>query len=208
MKEFIFNDDDGGAIVERPGERKLLPNREQIDAITDLDWLVQFQDDLLVQLTKIETDLEFRPGDEEWAARARGALTAHQICRKHVERRIRQLERGQKRAPPPGPANLEEKLRLKELKRVAHERHQEEVQRAKLARNQKKAELQRQFQEIQSQKKNNIIRIQIAETIKRANLAGHFMSAAKVRLDADVFHELIEAALATQQREIVEMISQ
>lgn len=207
MKEFILSDDDG-AMVERSGERKLLPNREQIDAIVDLEWLTQFQDDLLIQTTKIETDLEFRPGDEDWAARARGALTAHQICRKHVERRIRQLERGQKKASARGPANLEEKLRLKELRAIAHEKHQEEARQNKLARAQKNAEVNRKIREAYEQKKNNTIRIQIAETIKRANFAGHFMKAARAKCAPELFQELLDAAMESQQSAIAEMIRQ
>lgn len=208
MKEFILSDGTDGAITDRAGERKLLPNREQIHAVTDLDWLVSFQDELLTEITKIETDLEFRPGDEDWAARARGALTAHQICRKHVEHRIRQLERGQKKVRPRGPANLEEKLRLKELKRIAHEAHMAEVHRGKIARAAKKAEQHQEMQKAQAQKKNHTIRIQIADTVRKANLAGHFMLAAKARFPAEVFQELIEAALKSQGTDIAEMISQ
>lgn len=70
----------------------LLPTREMVFAIEDLDALLSIQDEVDKQIKHIEVDLEFRSdGDLDWERRARGALAAHNICLGHLGRRIRQL---------------------------------------------------------------------------------------------------------------------
>lgn len=79
-------------------DRELLPTREQIDAIDDLEALYDLRDECERKAALIEVDLDHRPGDEEWAHRARGALAAHNICFGQLGRRIYRLE---KAARPP-----------------------------------------------------------------------------------------------------------
>ncbi len=91
-----FDLDDGGArfVDER---KPRLPTRQEIDAMTDVAALESLDERVATEMAKIETDLEFRDGTDEWRARARSALTAHRICRDNVARRFRQLR--PKKAP-------------------------------------------------------------------------------------------------------------
>ncbi len=71
-----------------------LPTKPQINAISDISALGDLADDILLRITRIEADLEFRD-DEEWAARARQALAVHRFTWRLVGRRIDHLKRDQ-----------------------------------------------------------------------------------------------------------------
>jgi len=66
--------------------RLALQNRRQLALISDLDALKDVAEAIELAITKIETDLEFRD-DEEWQARARGALGRHRFALRLVKRR-------------------------------------------------------------------------------------------------------------------------
>lgn len=81
-------------------EREPLPDRRAISAMSDLGSVLVLEDSVMAAATQIETDLEFRDGDDEWERRARGALTAHNICLKNIRKRIHAL-RGKGGGPDP-----------------------------------------------------------------------------------------------------------
>lgn len=78
-------------------ERQQLPTREQIEAVTDVEGLKQLRDDVFAAKVSIETQLEVWEGDDGWAHRAAGALTAHRITLANIDKHIHRLTR---RAPP------------------------------------------------------------------------------------------------------------
>lgn len=83
-----------------PTDRKPLPSKDQIQAILDPAVLVEIRDDIEHQIVKIETDLEFRVDDEDWARRARSALSHHRQARRHVDRQIATLREAELKANP------------------------------------------------------------------------------------------------------------
>lgn len=86
--------------ADRPRpERKPLPSKEQIMAIADIPSLEAMQEEVSRIIAKIEVDLEYEVGDDEWDGRARGALAAHRICLGTIGRRLGQL-RGKKGSSP------------------------------------------------------------------------------------------------------------
>lgn len=74
-------------------DRIQIPEKHQIRQITDMPTLVQLRDDLSSAATKIEVDLEYAPGDEEWEKRARNALFHHRWALDLVRGRIDELRR-------------------------------------------------------------------------------------------------------------------
>lgn len=68
-----------------------IPTKEQVQAIKDIPALQRLQDDIERSIAKIEVDLDFKEGDDEWHARARGALAVHQVGLNRIKQRIRQL---------------------------------------------------------------------------------------------------------------------
>lgn len=72
-------------------ERPPVPSKEEIRALTDLQELQRLEEELSLSIARMETDLEFEAGDEEWAARARGALAVHKIARDRIRKRHRDL---------------------------------------------------------------------------------------------------------------------
>lgn len=89
-------------------ERHPLPTKAEIQAITDPQDLRDLLDDIERTTTSIETQLEFDElGDDDWYARARGALIAHRITAKMATRRLHVLQSTQPGArsknKPPAP---------------------------------------------------------------------------------------------------------
>lgn len=93
-----------------------LPTREQIDAISDLESLLAIREEVEFATAKIEVDLEFRPGDEDWAHRARGALAVHNMCFGQLSRRIYRLQQATKgpRSTSPTTEHINAKAAKKE----------------------------------------------------------------------------------------------
>lgn len=74
-------------------ERPPLPTKADLAQITDPQVLRDLLDDLEATTTSIETQLEFDiDGDDDWYARARGALIAHRIAAKMATRRLAALK--------------------------------------------------------------------------------------------------------------------
>lgn len=65
-----------------------LPTRDQIKAISDIGALERLREAVDLDISRIETDLEFRTDDEEWAKRARGALARHRVTMRTLNWRI------------------------------------------------------------------------------------------------------------------------
>lgn len=72
-------------------ERPQLPTREQINAISNRRDLEAIRDEIQATITKIEVDLEYGDGDDEWAARARAALAFHRNASKAITHRLHAL---------------------------------------------------------------------------------------------------------------------
>lgn len=80
-------------------ERPPLPTKAEIAAITNPQALRDLLDDIERTTTSIETQLEFDGlGDDDWYARARGALIAHRITAKMATRRLHALQAAQRPA--------------------------------------------------------------------------------------------------------------
>lgn len=71
--------------------RHPLPTRAQIEAITTAATLDDIRDEIGRVIAKIETDLEYGDGDDEWAARARSALAVHRHTNKLIGHRLQAL---------------------------------------------------------------------------------------------------------------------
>lgn len=170
-------------LSRRADNRKPLPSWELIKAITDYAVLEQMLPDIDAHITAIETDLEFRDGDDDWYARARGALTAHKICRKHIERRMRQVQpKGPKASPQPSETKTE-RLKL----RNQHEAHVRATAEAKAER--QKANLQHDLEtrRLATDKR-------VAQAMHVTSLGNAFMRAAQRVLPAEQFAEILETA--------------
>ncbi len=73
--------------------RNPLPTKEQIALICDTDALADLIDEVGRRIAKIETDLEFGDGDDDWAFRARNALALHRHCERMLDKRLKALSR-------------------------------------------------------------------------------------------------------------------
>ncbi len=71
-------------------ERKLLPSTEEIKQMS-LEDLQRLEEEVEVQITQIQVNLEYGEGDDDWYGRAKGALTAHEICRGTIRKTINSL---------------------------------------------------------------------------------------------------------------------
>jgi hypothetical protein len=72
-------------------EREPLPSREQIQAITDRAALEALRDEVDRRVAKIETDLDFLDGDDDWERRARNALALHRYTSGIINRQLRRI---------------------------------------------------------------------------------------------------------------------
>lgn len=68
-----------------------LPSRAQLQAIGDRAALEAIREAIADRVTRIETDLEFRPGDADWQARARSALFHHRRALRLTGERLREV---------------------------------------------------------------------------------------------------------------------
>ena len=162
--------------------RKPLPTKQEIFAIDNLEALLLIRDEVESAQKKIAVDLEFSNRGEEWAARARGALTAHDICCGNIGRRIKQLTGSGN--------NLEQQIEAKkasaELKKANKaniDAHREVV---KLAAEHKKIALQ-----------NRIVNV-----IEKTSFFFQFYWEAKRTISAEVF-EMIEKSAFDKTQSII-----
>lgn len=153
--------------------REQLPTRDQIFAISDKDALFELRDRVEWNRKKIETDLEFGDGDDDWAARARTALTAHKICHGNIERRLQQITK--QAQPAPGPSKSETKT-ARHLAAAERAQQEAEARRAK-AEQAKVAQQER-----------------VAAILERTSWLSYFHKAAVRMLDAETLEKLIDAA--------------
>jgi hypothetical protein len=165
--------------IDRGKTAERLLTREQINEITDLEWLEGELDHVTSDAKSIEVDLEFRSDDfatEEWEHRARRALTAHHICAGHLTRRIAFLKRGERKGPTP--PDHDAKARKKEA----------EAARLVAAAENKRAKAQ--------QEREVTIRAMVAFA-DRQSLLSHFRRVAREQLDAETFARLSAMARAS-----------
>jgi hypothetical protein len=178
------------ALVEHqdrpPRKREPLPTKEQIAAIADVPALEALEAEVDKRAKKIEVDLEFEVGDDEWDGRARGALTAHRICLGHVRKRLHWLRTREK----PETVTTSEVLAAKAEKARAN------------------AEKQKAFAAAtEAQRANKVAKLQAArlDLIDRTTFQGHFMRAAAKVLDAETYDRILAMA---QERHAAAIASQ
>lgn len=178
-----------------PRPRQPAPTKDQIDAIADVQVLRDMDDAAAETITKIETDLEFGDGDDSWAARARGALSAYKVARSRIGKRIHRLTGG--------PAqNLQAQADLnaaKAARQDAHARLMEQQAQARQDR-QENARIAAERHKVEQREKTERHRL---STLERLSWTGAFYQAAKDTLDADTVQRLIEAATAAQDEVLV-----
>lgn len=73
-------------------QREKLPTPAEIDAMTDLSGLERLRNRINKASADIEVELDFSDRDDEWAKRARSALSAHLFTGRSVDRRINALK--------------------------------------------------------------------------------------------------------------------
>ena len=98
---------------DRTREREPLPKKDQIESINDLETLEAMKDEIDRRIARIETDLDFHDGTDDWEVRARGALSIHRYTEKIISRRIAALK--QKDAPSKKAAKKRERLSCQDL---------------------------------------------------------------------------------------------
>lgn len=167
-------------------KREPLPSKEQIAAIADIAALEAMEAEVERRAKKIEVDLEFEVGDEEWDARARGALTAHRICLGHVQKRLRFL-RG--REKPEAVTSVEAIQAKADKARANADKQRALADATSAARDAKKAKL-------------HSARIDL---IERTTFQGFFMRSAAKLLDAETYDRIMEHA---QQRHVAVLQAQ
>ena len=163
-------------------ERKPLPGRAEIRAMTDVQALDELVAEVERRAEKIAVDLEMQIGDDDWDRRARGALAAHRICAAQINKRLFNLARdGASETALAHQARQQEKLRL-QAERAARET---ERLKAQSAAHLDKAERARQTAKIE--------RIKL---FRETSLGIQFMHAARARLEPDVYAAILDAANA------------
>lgn len=162
-------------------EERQFPTAEQVAAIDDVQSLQAIQAEIDARARKIEVDLEYGDGDDDWAARARGALGYARSSLGHIERRIKKLTRSEQSAE-----DRDYYLEKKGAKAAVHEAR-EAAMRAEAEK--KKASLALAREETRR------MRVTMLDT---AMLQGHFVAVAARELDADTFARIMNAALKQQ----------
>jgi truncated hemoglobin YjbI len=165
-------------------ERPPLPDREQIFAMSDVAALRTLEDDVNRVITKIEADLEFGPGDEQWAGRARGALVAHRVTLGHVRKRIHAIE---------GRPNWQASQDREAANRATKAQNREAAALASAAAAEKKR-LALEEQRLKNEDLARKLEAQRLDLIKRTSWLRHFHRAAKDWLSPDVFDEITWSA--------------
>lgn len=166
-------------LSERPATAERLLNREQINALVDIEWLEAELDKVTADAKSIEVDLEFRSDEfatDEWEHRARKALAAHHICQGHLTRRIALLRKGGVKGPTPAEVH-DAKARKREA----------EAARLAAAAENKRARA--------AAEREKTVR-QLVAYASRQSLLAHFHAAARDALERDTFAELMAQAHA------------
>lgn len=160
-----------------PRKREPLPTKEQIVAISDIPALEAMEAEVEKRAKKIEVDLEFEVGDEEWDGRARGALTAHRICLGQIRKRLHWLRMRDK----PETVTTVEVIAAKADKARANAEKQKALAAATIAA-----------------KENKLAKLQMQrlDVINRISLQAYFIRAAAKILDAETYDRVMASAQA------------
>jgi hypothetical protein len=172
----------------------MLPTKEQIEAISNVAALQALESDIDATLTKIETDLEFAPGDDEWHARARGAYTAHSIALKRIRRHmafLRHQASPKQVAEQNKFAKKERKLDNKEIAALHLERSNE-ASRLKLARTESN--------------RLDLAHSRLAKTVGDVSLGVSFMLVCRQHLDSATFDKILSLAGETVAASVVRVL--
>ncbi len=160
-----------------PRKREPLPTKEQIIGISDMPALEAMEAEVEKRAKKIEVDLEFEVGDEEWDGRARAALTAHRICLGHIRKRLHWLRVRDK----PETVTTVEVIAAKADKARANAEKQMALAAA-----------------TQAAKENKLAKVQMQrlDLINRISLQAYFIRAAAKILDAETYDRVMASAQA------------
>ena len=158
-------------------ERKQLPNKDQIDSISDIVALEELRESVDWHKNQIETQLEFGDGDDDWFSRAMSALTAHKICLGHLDRRIRQMTKGLTK-----PVQVEHVANVHAKKAEKHTAHAERLKAEAMAKQNKAAQT------------NAESKAKIAKAVEDAHFLGCVLKALQGEVDPERFSRIMDRA--------------
>ena len=98
----------------------ILPTRDQIRSLSDLEGLQALADEIERHSLKMETDLEFSDKDDEWAARARAALSLYRFHHRLVVRQIKRVASDERRVARADRAGPRERLFITGAEALLH----------------------------------------------------------------------------------------
>lgn len=172
-------------------ERKLLPSTEEIKQMT-LEDLQLLEEEVDVNIAQIQVNLEYGEGDDDWYGRAKGALTAHEICRSAVRKAINKLGGNEYH-------NLKHQ-RIMEKNQQRTQRIELQTKLTQEKRENQKLELEKQ--KIASQNKAQKATLQKQEFINKLSYMHIFHSICYKMLSADQFMELSQLSQEKHQEKI------
>lgn len=164
-------------------QRRRLPSKDEIEKITDVYELNDWQDYAETNLASITTQLEYGSGDDDWYGRTMGAKTAHQIALTNIRKRIYRLSKGA--------TDNSQVLVQKQITKVEKARLQ--------SINKENAAKQTQAAAERDKLKTST---HIANTIQKTSLQSCFVWAAKTSLDSGVFDLIMNKAIAMQEKRL------
>lgn len=164
-------------------ERQQLPTREQIEALTDVEALKRLRDDVFAAKVSIETQLEVWEGDDDWARRAAGALTAHKITLANIDKQMHRLTR------KPAPVIPDPNVKIKKAQAVAAMLEAEATAKdARLALQREKT------------------RTQIAKALEATKLSAALQQAMRETLDNDTYSRVMLRAWELHEARVVKIV--
>lgn len=175
----------------RNKERKLLPNAEVIKQMS-LEDLQRLEEEVDINIAQIQVELEYGEGDDEWYARAKGALTAHEICRGLARKTINGLG-----------GNKYHNLKHQRIIEKNQQRMQRIELQTKLTQDkQESRKLELEKQKIAAQNKIVVANLQKQSFIEKLSYMHIFHSVCHKMLPRDQFAELSEMAKSKQEERI------
>lgn len=165
--------------------RRLLPAREEILVMTDVSQLSELEAVVEAAKKRIEVDLEYSDRDDDWARRAMGALTVHNICLANIRKRLHFLT-GKK------DANVQVHLEQKNAKT------------ARRLINAQVAEADAKKLAIAVEHKKIAAKNRLINYLERHSFLGQFHQEAREFLDKKNYQLLHERAMATLKNKVTQ----
>lgn len=97
-----------------------LPERKEVEAMTDIAKLEELLDEVEKAIAKMETDLDFAPEENEWFIRAKKALQRHRYTRGLLQRQLKALKRPEQ-TPKQGAGPVFQQARVRPISEAVTE---------------------------------------------------------------------------------------